>query len=357
MNSKKSNIIISIVIPTYNAKKYLLSCVDSIIGSKLKQYEIVIVDNGSTDKTQEEVRTKFHREIKKIRFVSLSRNYGPALARNKGVAVTLGKYVCFLDTDTEVAPNWAQEALRLLEKNPKVGALQCKLLLMKDKKTIDYLGEYLGSLGFMSPLVPYGEKDNGQYDSVQRILAAKSAGMFMRKDVFEKIGGFDDDYFIFMEETDLQWRCWLQGYEVVLCPKSVVYHHFASTKNIVDKDFNNYLTRFHGTKNYILTLFKNLSTKNLLTILPKHVFLWICLSGYLLITGKLKSAQNILKGVAWNVLNLQISLKKRSEIQKNRVASDDDLFIRNGLMKKRGFLFLIKRFKQSQHEVATTENQ
>lgn len=352
-----NQVLFSIIIPTFNVKKYILKCLASILSNRDKGYETVVVDNGSTDGTIEAIKKKFSKDLARIKIVPLDRNYGPARARNKGAKKARGEFLGFLDSDTEVSPEWLSEGRRCLTSHPRIGAVQCKLLWLKDKKRIDYVGEYLGSLGFLVPVARHFELDKGQYDLEFPILAAKSAGMFIRKDVFEKIGGFDEDYFIFLEETDLGWRCWLTGHEVVFCPRSVVYHYFSASKEVFDPEFNNYLVRFHGTKNYILTLYKNLSVKNLLKILPFHIFLWLALSLYLTLRGNFRSALHIIQGLFWNLRNLGKNTGKRIRVQKNRVLSDDYLFDQRGLMKNRGLFFHLERFLKSQREETSFRNQ
>jgi len=352
----KDKDLVSIIIPSFNAKKYLKSCLDSILKSNYLNYEVIVVDNGSTDATTSFINQKYAGQDKRIKVLVLNKNYGPATARNEGVRIAKGKYLAFLDSDTQVHPDWTKEGIKLFNQDKKIGAIQCKLLLMTDKKKIDYVGEYLSSLGFLVPLAEYGQVDDGQYDSTDKILAAKSAGMFISKKVFEETGGFDDDYFIFMEETDLGWRCWLKGYQVVFCPSSIVYHHFSASKEIFDKETNNKLIRFHGTKNYLLTLFKNLSLSNLIKVYPLNVLLWIGLAGYLLIRGKLLSSFNIFKGVVWNFVYLPVNLTKRIKIQKQRILTDAQLFDQYQLMRKKSFWFFVQKFLASQKEVVTTES-
>jgi len=351
----KNKTVFSIIIPTYNAKKYLKNCLASILKNDYPHYEIIVIDNASTDGSIGFIKKEFANLSEKIKIVSLNKNYGPSMARNEGVRIAKGKYLAFLDSDTEVHPDWMKAGLSFFEENKKVGAIQCKLLMLKNKKKIDYVGEHLSNLGFLVPLAKYGEKDEGQYNSSYKILAAKSAGMFIRKKVFEQVRGFDSDYFIFMEETDLGWRCWLSDYQVALCPTSIVYHHFSASKEIFDKETNNRLVRFHGTKNYILTLFKNLSFINLIKILPINICLWLGLSGYLLFKGNFLSSFNILKGICWNLTHFPQSLSKRWKIQRERKLTDENLFKDFRLMEKRPLFFFIKRFTISQKEMITPE--
>ena len=348
--------LVSIIIINYNGKLLLKNCISSILKNNYLNYEIIVSDNASSDGSIDFIKKTFISDISKIKFVKLSKNYGPAFARNQGFKISRGKYISFLDNDTEVDKNWILEAVELFTKNSNLGVIQCKLLLLNQKKRIDYVGEYLGNLGFLKPIGTYGDVDKGQYDKIYPILAAKSAGMFICRDAFIKAGQFDPDYFIFMEETDLGWRTWLTGYHNLFCPKSIVYHQFSSTKNIVSKDFNNYLIRFHGTKNYIQTLVKNLSILNLIKILPIHLFLWISLGLFLFVNGKFKSSLNIFRGIVWNIINLPKTLKRRHIIQKNRKITDTTLFKTNHLMVKTSLRSYITNFFKSQQNISTPEN-
>lgn len=343
-----SNPLFSIIIVNMNGKRYLERCLASVLSNNYPHYEVIIVDNGSTDGSIPYIKTKFAQYMHKIRIVALDKNYGPAKARNEGVKISRAEYLGFLDNDTRVDKNWIRAAKKCLSSNQKIGIVQCKLMLMRERRKIDYLGEYLGNFGFLVSVAEHGELDKGQYRQQTRILAAKSAGMFIKKKSFEKIGGFDEDYFIFVEETDLGWRGWLAGYEVVFCPDSVVYHHFSASKEIFNQEFNNFLVRFHGTKNYILTLYKNLELKNLLLILPVHVFLWFCLAGYLTLSGDISPAVYILRAIAWNIINLRRNTLKRWAIQKTRQITDDQLFETFGLMKKRNLGYWMEKFMGSQ---------
>jgi GT2 family glycosyltransferase len=349
-----SSKIFSVIIVNYNGKNYLKNCINSILKNSYDDYEIIIADNNSTDGSVSFIENEFSASLDRIRFIKLDKNYGPAKARNEAAKIARGVYLGFLDNDTEVDPDWMTNAVKYFKDDMNVGILQCKLLMLKNKKQFDYAGEYLSSLGFLVHRASFREEDRGQYDAPEDILAAKSAGMFIRKDVFEKIGGFDEDYFIFVEETDLGWRCWLAGYRVIFAYDSVVYHHFSSTKNIVDPSFNNYLIRFHGTKNYILTLYKNLSLGKLLYMLPRHIILWFGLATFLLIRGKFDSSINITRGILWNIRNYTKNSSKRKRVQGSRVITDKELFAK--ICRKKSVLSYIKNYFSSQKLLTTPEN-
>jgi len=315
----------SLVIVTYNGREYIDRCVKSIISSNIKNYEIIVVDNGSTDGTIPFLKESYGKNSF-FKLIELDKNYGPAYARNKGVAAATGEYIGFLDNDTAVKPNWAVEAGNYFDKHPDVGIVQCKLLLLKEPNKIDYVGEYLGQNGFLVQETPAGTIDAGQFNTVHEILAAKSAGMFIRKKAFEEAGGFDDDYFIYVEETDLGWRTRLLGYKAIYLPTSIVHHEFGTSTLILGKTKNNYNAKFHGTKNYILTLSKNLSFKNLFFILPVHITLWLGLACYSFVKRDFSVGSWIFKGIYWNIKNFRNTIKKRSIVQSRRRITDDELF-------------------------------
>ena len=279
-----NNVILSVIIVNYNGYTYAKKCVASVFRSVSSQsLEVIVVDNGSTDNSSINLKEDFSRYSTQLTIVSLKKNYGPSLARNAGVRRARGRYLAFLDNDTQVDRYWAKTAIDRFQQDQTIGILQCKLLLAGDRKKIDYVGEYLGQNGFLIQRAPVMAEDRGQFEKECLILAAKSAGMFITKKAFTAAGGFDNDYFIYVEETDIGWRCWLAGYRVLYCPGSIVYHEFGTSSIILSKQKNDFNAKFHGCKNYILTLTKNLEMINIVKILPTHILLWLGLAWFALL--------------------------------------------------------------------------
>jgi len=344
--------LLSVIIVNFNGLEYVRRSVKSVFLSETKNLEVIVVDNGSEDKSPEMLEKEFAQFGTKFSVVKLKKNFGPAKARNEGVKRSKGELLAFLDNDTLVDQNWAQIAIKEFRERENLGAIQCKLLLAKERDKIDYVGEYLGQNGFLVQRVRAGEKDTGLFEQKCDILAAKSAGMFIRKKVFRLIGGFDDDYFIYVEETDLGWRVWLSGYTVEYLPKSIVYHEFGTSGIILGKAKNNYNAKFHGCKNYILTLAKNLQAASLIQILPIHVFLWIGLAWFALLKRDFKSFYWIHKAIFWNIFNIGKTARKRRVVQKKRKITDRELF--KIVMRKKPFLYFVRKATVS-HEVGNAE--
>lgn len=307
--------LISIVVVNYNGLNFVDSCLSSVFAADYPNFEVIFVDNASTDGSLKLVKEKFF-SYAMLKIIENKKSLGPVKGRNIGIANSNGKYVVFLDNDTEVDKSWLNHPILVLEKDDSVGACQSKLLL-SDKKTIDTCGHYLSIIGF-----PYevgsGEIDNGQYEKIRDIFGARSAAMFIRKEVLEKTGYFDEDYFMHGEETDLSWRIWIAGFRVVFVPDSVVYHKRGGSFNSESR----YMILYEGSKNCTKTLMKNLGAKRLFLILPVHIFVWLSICFTHLLRGRFHLAKAVIKGLLWNICNIKRTLNKRKEIQVRSALSD-----------------------------------
>ena len=344
--------LVSVIVINFNGKKYILNCLKSIFNNHYLNYEVIVVDNGSIDSSIKAIKDTFKNK-KNLQVLILKKNYGPAYARNQGAKKAKGEYLGFLDNDTLVHPDWIKKAVFEFEKNKKIGIVQCKLLLAQEKNKIDYVGEFLGQNGFLVQIAKGGDKDQDRYNEKLKILAAKSAGMFIRKETFQKVGGFDLDYFIYVEETDLGWRSWLAGYETLFVPESIVYHESGTSTVILGKSKTDFNSKFHGTKNYILTLFKNLGFVNLWKILPIHILLWIGMAWFMFFNGRFQQFIWIHQGIFWNIINFQKNFRKRVKVQKQRVISDKDLF--KIIMKRTSFSYFLDKVIKP-HQVGNAES-
>ena len=308
--------LISVIVVNYNGLDSVETCLSSIFAANYPNLEVIFVDNASADGSLELVKEKFA-FFSMLRIIESKQSFGPVKGRNTGIKNSNGKYIVFLDNDTEVDKSWLNQPVSILEKDTSVGACQSKLLLM-DKKTIDTCGHYLSLSGF-----PYevgtGEIDNGQYDKIKDIFGARSAAMFIRKEVLEKIGYFDEDYFMHGEETDLSWRVWLGGFRVVFAPDSVVYHKRGGSLNSESR----YIMLYEGAKNCTKTLIKNLRIKRLFLILPLHVLGWIIVSLSHLLRGRFRLSKAVIMGLLWDISNIEHILNNRKEIQARIVVDDE----------------------------------
>ncbi len=248
----------------------------------------------------------------------------PAEKRNIGAERAQGQFLAFFDDDVELDENCLQELLKPM--NDKIAMTYGKLWNMEHRDRFDEAGGYLTSTGFIWSRAQQNDKDVGQYDKAEPILAGKSASCMVRKDVFDEVGGFDEDFGILGEETDLSWRIWLKGYEVWYAPKATGYHAFNTKFKPVNRHYTTARVQYNGCRNYITMLVKNLETKNLWKILPIHTAIWFTASIAMITTGKIIQGWNILKGLGYVVLNVPLLRRKRKLVQKGRKVNDRTLF-------------------------------
>ncbi|MBO3809821.1 MAG: glycosyltransferase family 2 protein, partial [Candidatus Brockarchaeota archaeon] len=216
---------ISVVILNYNGLRFLETCLKSLLSSTYRDFETILVDNGSKDGSIEYLEKNFSKEPR-FKIVPLGKNYGFAMGCNIGYKYTSpsSEFIFFLNNDTEIEYDCLEKIIRRMEKDASIGAAQPKIRSMKDKKKIDAVGgimDYYGRTWFLGS----NDYDYGQYDSVSQTFHINGAAIVVRRSVVEKIGLFDPAYFMYYEETDLCWRIWLAGYKVAVIPEAVVYHY------------------------------------------------------------------------------------------------------------------------------------
>lgn len=266
---------------------------------------------------------------------------GPALKRNVAAQFALGDYLAFYDDDVEVDNDSLSAQLKILLQNRRVGMTFGKLLNMEHHNRFDEAGSFLTPSGFLWARAESGCLDRGQYEKVEPVLAGKSAACMISKRVFLEVQGYDASYEILGEETDLAWRVWLAGYQVLYVPQSITYHAF-NTK-FKPRDF--YIPRrvyFNGCRNYLSMLVTNLECKNLPMPCIMQTVIWVAASMGFAITGKFHASWNILLGLHWFFSHLPTILRKRKRVQESRRISDSQLF--PYIMRHPGLGYYLHRF-------------
>lgn len=325
---------VSVVIATRNTASFLKECVKSLLRERGENFEIIVVDDASTDNTKLLVTPYLDRE--NVFYYTLKMHKGAAYARNFGASKSTGVYLFFVDADTVVSPGWSTGIVQFFDKNKRAGAGQVKLI-RKNTNRFDSAGELISHLGFLVERAGYSI-DRGQFDKEEYIFSGKSAGMVVRSELFRKIRGFDEDYVIFLEDTDLCWRVWLAGYRVYFFPSVVVHHAYGTKEKDMQYYVDNKVVR-RGCANVIATLIKNLSMYRLIILLPIHVAVRIVLSVGFLAQGNLYRSSELLLGLVDAFCKLPTTIKKRQVVQGSRKLSDSELFTAVGAVVGFGFYF------------------
>jgi len=198
------------------------TCLESISWQTRGDYELVIVDNASRDKTLERVElSPFGRIVSKV--IANKENIGCAGGNNVGWRAASGKIIIFLNPDTVVEPRWLEELAGALEHEPQAAVAGCKIFY-PNTRTLQHAGGIIHPNG-MTTHRGNGEEDRGQYDEICEMDYVTGAAIAVRRDFLESVGGFDEEYFpAYFEESDLCYRARKRGKKVLYVPKAALYH-------------------------------------------------------------------------------------------------------------------------------------
>jgi GT2 family glycosyltransferase len=322
---------VSVVILNTNDLPFLQTCLSSVLRTKYDNFEVIFVDNNSYDASLQLVKTNFS-EYPRLRVVRNPANFGYAKGNNVGAKLSTADYIAFLNPDTEVDPRWLKEIVSVMSTDETIGACQPKLLLQKMRNRFDVIGSYFTPFGFLYHEGHLGP-DRGQFSEKMEIFAAKGACLVARRELFERVGRFDEDYWTFFEDSDLSWKIWLNGGRVMYVPTSIVYHEAGGS---FSRKMSPQVTRmraFLGFRNRLLCLITNLGSANLLRVVPLHIALCIGLAMWLRLKGRSLEAASILLSIQWTLFNWKLVYRKRREIQL-RIRKVPDKKIMSRVMKK-----------------------
>ncbi len=223
---------IAVVILNWNGKELLERFLPSVMKFS-SEADIYVIDNASSDNSVTFLKSSFS----EVTVIQNNKNGGYAQGYNNGLKLIDAEVFCLLNSDIEVSKNWLEPVVSVFEKETDTAVLQPKILDYNRKDYFEYAGAaggFIDKLGY-----PYCrgrifntlEKDSGQYNDVAPIFWASGACFFIKKEVFDTLGGFDESFFAHMEEIDLCWRAKNKGYNVVYNGKSQVYHIGGATLN------------------------------------------------------------------------------------------------------------------------------
>lgn len=302
--------LVSCIIVTFNSEKYIEKCLKALLKVTYKSYEIIVVDNGSTDNTADIVQKYLS---KKVSFFVLRKNVGYAGGHNFGVKKATGKYVFLLNPDTTVTQNFLQPLVDEMERDLLVAVAQPLVYLEKKRKTINLSGKLPHYLGF-DWLRDYNSsvvRESGE------LLSFSGSGVMVRKAAFQKVGGFDESYFMYYEDSDLGWRLRMCGYSLRFVAESVIFHDYHFVPDQKNQAFEQKL--FWAERNRVVTMLKNYELSSLLLFAPMMVVMELALLVYFTLKGWLKIKWKSYQSI-WN--DRRAIFVKRKKIQSIRSLGD-----------------------------------
>jgi GT2 family glycosyltransferase len=217
--------LVSVVIPNLNGRALLGDCLASLERQSFKDFEVILVDNGSSDGSVKFVRAEFPWLAK---IIENPANLGFAKACNLGIEASEGAYIALLNNDTEAHPSWLAEAVRAAEANADAGMFACKTLMYDRRDVIDTAGHLIYPDGLNRGRGRL-EVDRGQYDDRTDVFFPSGCAALYRKEMLDEIGLFDEHHFAYGDDTDIGIRGRLAGWRCLFVPASIVYHRYSMT--------------------------------------------------------------------------------------------------------------------------------
>ena len=344
---------VAIIIINWNGKHLLEECLSSTENQDYDNYKIIFVDNGSKDKSVEFVKEKFP----EIEIISLDKNTGFAKANNVGIHKAFEdpeiEYVALLNNDAMTEKSWLSEMVKVIKRDSKIGSVAPKILKYWRRDVIDSIGNmiHLDGTGISCCM---NEVDSGRYNKSIEMFGINGCSCLysrkMLKDVQIGDDFFDSDFFLYLEEVDLNWRARLREWKCFTVPSAIVYHKHSETTKLYSP-----LKAFYVNRNRHFVIIKNYP----LFLLPKAIFYLFYRYFYSIKSikknkgssarlveksGFLKTIKIVFKGWIDVVKYFPKMLKKRFYIQRNKKVSNEEI------------KEIIKKYKVNLKEVAYSEH-
>ncbi len=232
--------LVSVILINYNDYKYTIECLESLTHQDYKNFEILLLDNGSKYNLFLELKEEIDqfKNIIKIQLIRSERNLYFGAGNNKAIKMAKGDYICLLNNDTEVLPDFIKKMVDFLEENPQVGMIAPKIKLFPRKELIwttggqvnFKTGEVVTNRGYLK-----SDPENKFYNKIEPIDFAPGTALFVRKEYLKKIGLIDEIYFMYWEDPDWNYRAKKLGYESYYVPTTIVYHKIPILRSLYDK--------------------------------------------------------------------------------------------------------------------------
>ena len=302
--------LISIIVLNYNAGELLLNCINSIKKSTYQNLEIIVVDNISTDKSQEICKEKYP----DIKLIQNKKNFGYCEGNNIGIREAKGDFLVILNPDTIVEPNWINELISAHNEFGD-GLYQPKILSLNETDIIQSTGNMIHVFGFGFAR-DKGKKNISKEEHIEKIGYASGTCLFTSKTVFDRVGLLDAFLFLYHDDLDLGWRAAQLGINSYYVPKSKIYHVESYSLKWSSKKFY-WLER--NRKYCLLThLSKSTYKKMSLSLFLVDLFVWVFYISKGFLGAKIKAELDIRN-------NKKLIEKKYTELEDLKIISDDKL--------------------------------
>ena len=307
---------LTVIIPNYNGKHFMKQCLDSINIQKCS-VEVIVVDNASTDGSQDYIKTSYPG----VDLIENKENLGFAAAVNQGIKASTADFVFLMNNDVVLELDCIKNLLNCIDGDEKIFAVSSKMLQYNDKSVIDDAGDEYTILGWTKK-VGNGESAD-RFNSAREIFSACAGAALYRRKIFDIIGFFDENFFAYMEDVDISYRARIYGYICMYCPQAVVYHVGSATSGSKYNSFKISL----AARNNVYVPYKNMPLPQLAVNI---IFLLIGFSIKYIFFQRKGHGKDYIKGLkeGFNSLNRVEKIKYSNERLSNYL-SIEWLLIKN----------------------------
>lgn len=300
---------VSVIVLNWNGSALLPACLDALAAQVWHDFEVLVVDNGSTDGSPELLA----RQYPWVKVIRLERNMGFCGGNNAGIGQARGAYIALLNNDTEVEERWLEELVGALDTNPDVGFCASKMVLQDRPGVIDSAGDAFSIAGTARKTGHRVGANTPRYNERRHVFGACAGAALYRRSMLDDIGVFDEDFFIAQEDVDLSFRAQLRGYTCLYVPTAVVRHRLNATLKTWSPEYV-----YYGHRNLEYVYLKNMPAALLVLTFPFHLLDVLLSLGFFLVRGQgrayLRAKRDALRA-------LPQLLRKRKVIQRRRTVS------------------------------------
>ena len=228
LSPQKSNAVVGVVVANWNRKELLRACLDSLARQRHSSFEVLVVDNGSTDGSPALIEEMAKSYPVRLHLIANPVNVGFCAANNQGILATSSELVALLNNDAEAEPGWLEALERAIRQGEDVGMAASKILVWEDPTRIDKCGHLIYPDG-QNRGRGSGQIDRGQFERSEEVLWPDGCAAMYRRAMLEDVGGFDEDFFAYADDAELGLRARWAGWRCLYAPGAVVRHHRGAT--------------------------------------------------------------------------------------------------------------------------------
>lgn len=298
---------VSVIIVAHAAAAFLPTCLSALRQQTYTRHEVILVDTTPFDAQTAAVVRRFP----EVYFIAAPTNLGYAGGNNLGVAHARGALIAILNPDTEPTPTWLAALVEALTTFPTAGLVTSKIVFFDRRDTINTYGNDVHITGLATC---HGlEEPSAKYMEPLEVAAVSGAAFLVRKALFIRLGGFDERFFMYMEDTDLSWRAYLQGFTCVAIPESIVAHHYRTS--VTPQKL------FHLERNRIVMLIHNLHYRTIFLLSPAFALIELLTWAFALLRGWDYLCAKA-RTYRWLLHHRHSILNQRRRVQQTRIVAD-----------------------------------